>query len=180
LILDKSTGGAVSSYIKNAVAGLPALDEATTLSELAEWGSMRQPVIDALQTALDAGYEAYGVARAKQFENMGANDPNPILNRIISDAIATFETANKDKIVKIQPIFYSSKEAIASKDLWLREVGNKNPAALLIDRIRRGVNATQAFIQECRETYQRYSQTFDSWIDQRLISPSEYLAVKGS
>jgi hypothetical protein len=180
LILDKSTGGAVSSYIKNAVAGLPALDESTTLSDLAEWGSMRQPVIDSLQVALDAGYEAYGVARQQLFDEMQEGDPNPILNRIISDAIATFETANKDKIAKIQPIFYSSKEAIASKELWLHEIENKNPAALLIDRIRRGVNATQTFITECRDTYQRYSQSFDSWFVQKLISPSEYLAVRGS
>jgi hypothetical protein len=181
LILDKSsTGGAVTTYIKNAVTGLPALGEATTLSELAEWGSMQQPVIDSLQVALDAGYEAYGVARQQLFDEMQEGDPNPILNRIISEAISTFEQQNKDKIAKIQPIFWSSKEAIASKELWLHEIENKNPAALLIDRIRRGVNATQAFIQECRETYQRYSQCFDSWLSQKLISPLEYQAVRGS
>jgi hypothetical protein len=181
LLLGKlESGDAVTTYIKNAVAGLPALGESITLSELAEWGSMQQPVIDALQTALDAGYEAYGVARGKLFENMGANQPNPILNRIISDAITDFEVQNKVKLAKLSPIFWSSKEALNNKDLWIREIENKNPAALLIDRIRRGVNATQAFITECRDTYQRYSQCFDSWIDQRLISPSEYQAVRGS
>jgi hypothetical protein len=181
LILDKSTtGDAVTTCIKNAVVGLPALEDATTLSDLAEWGSMRQPVLSTLQTALDAGYEAYGVARQQLFDEMQEGDPNPILNRIISDAISTFESANKDKLTKPSPIFYSSKEALNNKELWLHELEIRNPAALLIDRIRRGVNATQAFITECRATYQRYSQSFDSWFVQKLISPSEYLAVRGS
>lgn len=181
LILDKaSTGGGVTTYIKNAVAGLPALGESTTLSDLAEWGSMRQPVLSALQTALDSGYEAYSDARQQLFDEMQEGEPNPILNRIISDALSTFEQQNKDKLTKPSPILYSSKEAIASKELWLHEIEIRNPAALLIDRIRRGVEATQAFITECRETYQRYSQTFDSWLSQKLISPLEYQAVRGS
>jgi hypothetical protein len=171
-------GDAVTSYVKDAVNGLPALEDSTTLSDLVLWGSNQKVVTDSLRTALDSGYEAYSDARQGFFSDM--ENGNPTLNRIISDGISNFEEQNKEKIAKIQPIFYSSKEALSNKDLWIKEIDNCNPAALLIDRIRRGVDATQSFVKECREIYQRCSQSFDSWFTQKLISPSEYLAVKGS
>ena len=178
LIIDKSNNGdAVTSYIKDAVAGLPALEDSTTLLDLVSWGTLQNPVLTTLKTALDTGYEAYSDARQELFSDM--ENGNPTLNRIISDGISSFEVQNREKIAKIQPIFYSSKEALNNKDLWVREIDNCNPAALLIDKIRRGVDATQSFVKECREVYQNYSQAFDSWLSQKFISPSEYLAVQG-
>ncbi|MFM6140035.1 MAG: hypothetical protein ACKPCP_38860, partial [Sphaerospermopsis kisseleviana] len=173
LIIEKSgTKDAVTTFIKDAAIGLPALDATVTLTELAGWGNLAHPIPDDLKAALDAGYDHYYKARQSWLETVGTENSDSRINMIIMDVIDNFDQQNKDKIDKLQPVW-------RSKEAWIREIANCNPAALLIDRIRRGADITQDFILECQEIYQRYSQAFDSWFVERLISPSEYQAVRG-
>ncbi|MFM6153550.1 MAG: hypothetical protein ACKPE3_11200, partial [Sphaerospermopsis kisseleviana] len=170
LILDKSDSKDCStSYVKDAVAGLPALTDLATLPELVEWGSFQRVTYSALEESFNKGYEIYLESKQELIISMQHGDDT--LNRIISDGIDLFENLHKDKIAVAK---WKHKQ-----DYWTKEIANCNPAALLIQKMRNGVDATRSFLEECRTTYQMYFGLLDDWVNRQIISPGEYLAMKG-